>query len=76
MTKTRRAEGWRATTTAPGGPDMTVPVVAGADVEEGGLMTQIKIGIKDLLSDEPAPASKTEELPLPAEQKSAASPPP
>ena len=32
------------TITAPGVPEMTVPVFAGAEVEEGGIFTQIKIG--------------------------------
>ncbi|MEQ1866767.1 MAG: D-alanyl-D-alanine carboxypeptidase family protein [Micropepsaceae bacterium] len=53
--------------TAPGVPEMTVPVFAGAEVEEGGIFTQIKTGIKDLMSGEPEPASKTEDLTLPAE---------
>lgn len=66
----------KLTVTAPGVPDMTVPVFAGADVEQGGWMTQIKLGIKDLVSAEPEPASKTEELPVPVEPKSAAAPPP
>ena len=64
------------TITAPGVPETTVPVFAGAEVEEGGIFTQIKTGIKDLMSSAPEPASKTEELPLPAEQQPAEAPPP
>lgn len=64
----------RLTITAPGVPDMTVPVVAGADVEAGGLMTQIKVGIKELLSSDPESAPKTEELPLPGEPQAAEAP--
>lgn len=63
------------TITAPGVPEMIVPVFAGAAVEEGGLMTQIKTGIKDLMSGEPEPTSKTEELPLHGEPQSAEVPP-
>ncbi len=49
---------------APGIPDMTVPVFAGAAVESGGIFTQIKMGIKELLSSapEPEPASDTVSL--------------
>lgn len=49
---------------APGIPDMTVPVFAGATVESGGIFTQIKMGIKELLSSapEPQPASETVSL--------------
>jgi D-alanyl-D-alanine carboxypeptidase (penicillin-binding protein 5/6) len=64
------------TVNAPGVPEMTVPVFAGAEVEEGGIFTQIKTGIKDLVAGEPEPASKTEELPLPAEPQPAEAPPP
>jgi hypothetical protein len=43
---------------------MTVPVFAGATVESGGIFTQIKMGIKELLSStpEPQPASETVKL--------------
>jgi len=59
----------KLTITAPGVPEMLVPVYAGADVDEGGLMTQIKLGIKELLSSAPEPASKSEDVALPAETK-------
>ena len=66
----------KLTITAPGVPEMTVPVFAGADVEEGGLMTQIKIGINELMSGAPEPASKTEELTISGAPRSAEAAPP
>jgi serine-type D-Ala-D-Ala carboxypeptidase (penicillin-binding protein 5/6) len=71
---TRGQELGTLTVSVPGAPDKTFPVVAGAAVEEGGFMTQIKIGIKDLLADEPAPAMQTQDVPLPANPKSAEAP--
>ncbi|MEQ1753185.1 MAG: D-alanyl-D-alanine carboxypeptidase family protein [Micropepsaceae bacterium] len=46
--------------TVAGLPDIEVPVAAGGDVEEGGFMTQIKLGVKGLISSSPesAPVSK------------------
>jgi len=38
------------TITAPGAPDMTVPVYAGAAVDSGGVFTQMKVGLKALIS--------------------------
>jgi D-alanyl-D-alanine carboxypeptidase (penicillin-binding protein 5/6) len=58
----------KLTITAPGVPDMVVPVYAGADVESGGLFTQIKVGIKDLLSSQPEPKSATEDVAVPDAQ--------
>jgi D-alanyl-D-alanine carboxypeptidase (penicillin-binding protein 5/6) len=71
---TRGQELGKVTITAPGVPDTVVPVYAGADVEAGGLMTQIKLGIKDLLADKPDPASKSAPLPMPEEGRSAEAP--
>lgn len=50
----------KLTITAPGIPDMVVPVFAGAEVDSGGVFTQIKVGVKELLSSgpEPQPASE------------------
>jgi len=41
--------------TAPGAPSLTVPVFAGSAVESGGVFTQMKVGLKALISgrDEP-----------------------
>ncbi len=64
----------KLTITAPGVPDKIVPVFAGADVEEGGIFTQIKLGIKDLLSSKPEPVQASEDLTLPAEAQSAEAP--
>jgi serine-type D-Ala-D-Ala carboxypeptidase (penicillin-binding protein 5/6) len=55
----------KLTITAPGVPDMVVPVYAGADVESGGLFTQIKVGVKELLSSKPEPKPATEDVTLP-----------
>lgn len=58
----------KLTITAPGVPEMVVPVYAGAEVEAGGLMTQIKVGLKDILSSKPEPAPATEDVTLPESQ--------
>lgn len=50
------------TVTAPGVPDMTVPVFAGDAIEEGGLFTQMKVGLKALMADEPEKAEQAVEL--------------
>jgi D-alanyl-D-alanine carboxypeptidase (penicillin-binding protein 5/6) len=63
----------KLTISAPGIPDTTVPVYAGADVDSGGIFTQIKMGIKELISSgpEPQPASQTVKL----SEDTAAAPP-
>jgi D-alanyl-D-alanine carboxypeptidase (penicillin-binding protein 5/6) len=71
---TRGQELGKLTITAPGVPDTVVPVYAGADVESGGLMTDIKLGIKDLLSGKPEPAPKTADVPLQGDTQSAEAP--
>lgn len=55
----------KLTITAPGVPAVTVPVYAGAEVDTGGIFTQIKVGVKELLSGgaEPQAASETIKLP-------------
>jgi D-alanyl-D-alanine carboxypeptidase (penicillin-binding protein 5/6) len=58
----------KLTITAPGVPDMVVPVYAGADVEAGGLITQIKVGLKEILSSKPEPAPATDDITLPESQ--------
>lgn len=55
----------KLTITAPGVPDTVVPVYAGADVESGGLFTQIKVGLKEILSSKPEPAPATGDVTLP-----------
>lgn len=50
--------------TASGLPDMEVPVAAGADVEEGGFMTQVKLGVKGLISSSPEPAPTSKDVSL------------
>lgn len=55
----------KLTITAPGVPDMVVPVHAGADVESGGIVTQVKVGLKELLSSKPEPKPAAEEVSLP-----------
>jgi D-alanyl-D-alanine carboxypeptidase (penicillin-binding protein 5/6) len=57
----------KLTITAPGVPDVVVPVYAGADVEAGGLMTQIKVGLKEILSSKPQPAAASQDI-TPASQ--------
>jgi D-alanyl-D-alanine carboxypeptidase (penicillin-binding protein 5/6) len=52
----------KLTISAPGIPDKVVPVHAGDDVEAGGVITQIKMGLKELLSSKPEPAPTTEEV--------------
>lgn len=54
----------RLTISAPGMPDMTVPVFAGAAVESGGFFSQIKMGIKELLSSKPEPQATSEAVKL------------
>jgi len=55
----------KLTISAPGIPNKIVPVFAGADIEAGGIITQIKMGLKELLSSKPEPARTTEEVALP-----------
>lgn len=55
----------KLTISAPGVPEMIVPVYAGADVEAGGMFTQIKVGIKELLSSQPEQKAATEDVKLP-----------
>lgn len=55
----------KLTITAPGVPETVVPVYAGADVESGGLFTQIKVGLKEILSSKPEPAPATGDVTLP-----------
>lgn len=57
----------KLTITAPGMPETVVPVYAGAAVEAGGIFTQIKVGLKELLSSKPEPAAATKDVALPAE---------
>ena len=56
----------KLTITAPGVPTTTVPVYAGDEVEEGGIITQIKVGLKELLSSDrkSEPAEKPVTIPL------------
>lgn len=54
----------RLTISAPGIPDMTVPVFAGAAVDSGGIFSQIKMGIRELLSSEPEPQVASEAVQL------------
>lgn len=55
----------KLTISAPGVDDVVVPVHAGADVEAGGLITQVKVGLKELLSSKPEPKAASEEVSLP-----------
>jgi D-alanyl-D-alanine carboxypeptidase (penicillin-binding protein 5/6) len=64
---TRGQELGKLTITAPGVPETVVPVFADADVEAGGLITQIKVGLKELLSSKPEPSPAAQQLPLPEE---------
>jgi D-alanyl-D-alanine carboxypeptidase (penicillin-binding protein 5/6) len=63
----------KLTISAPGIPTVSVPVHAGASVDSGGLFTQIKVGVKELVSgsDEPRPTSQV--IKLPEESGAAAS---
>ena len=54
----------KLTISAPGVPETVVPVFAGAEVDSGGVFTQIKVGVKDLLSSGPDPQSKSEVVKL------------
>jgi D-alanyl-D-alanine carboxypeptidase (penicillin-binding protein 5/6) len=58
----RGAELGKLTITAPGVPDMVVPVFAGADVESGGIFTRIKLGVKGLFSGTPEPSESAVDL--------------
>jgi D-alanyl-D-alanine carboxypeptidase (penicillin-binding protein 5/6) len=51
--------------TAPGMPDLDVPVVAGATVDEGGLMSQVERGLTGLFSGTPEPAPVSQSVTLP-----------
>ena len=57
----------KLTITAPGVPETVVPVYAGADIEAGGWFTQIKVGIKELLSSAPEPAPTSQDVTPPAD---------
>jgi D-alanyl-D-alanine carboxypeptidase (penicillin-binding protein 5/6) len=57
----------KLTITAPGVAETVVPVYAGADVESGGWFTQIKVGIKELLSSTPEPAPTSQDVTPPAD---------
>jgi D-alanyl-D-alanine carboxypeptidase (penicillin-binding protein 5/6) len=65
----------KLTISAPGVPDTVVPVYAGAEVDSGGLFTQIKIGLKDLISGEPTPSPASELIQLPESAEANAAPP-
>lgn len=54
----------KLTITAPGIPATVVPVYAGADVDYGGIFTQIKVGVKELLSSGPEPQTASEVVKL------------
>ncbi len=54
----------KLTITAPGIPDVTVPVFAGAEVDSGGIFTQIKMGIKELISSGPEPQPSSQAVKL------------
>lgn len=42
--------------------DLEVPVSAGADVEEGGFITQMKLGVKGIFSGSPEPSAVSREV--------------
>jgi serine-type D-Ala-D-Ala carboxypeptidase (penicillin-binding protein 5/6) len=54
----------KLTISAPGLPDTVVPVFAGAAVDSGGLFTQIRVGVKELLSSGPEPQTASEVVKL------------
>lgn len=62
----------KVTFTAENALPLEVPVAAGADVEEGGLMTKIKLGVTDLFSGGPQPAQLSKDLSMPTEQPATA----
>lgn len=62
----------KVTFTAHNAPPLEVPVAAGADVEEGGLMTKIKLGVTDLFSGGSQPAQVSKDLIIPTEQPATA----
>ncbi|MBP6012018.1 MAG: D-alanyl-D-alanine carboxypeptidase [Alphaproteobacteria bacterium] len=64
----------KLTISAPGVPEFAVPVTAGANIEEGGVFTQIKLGVKGLFSGRPDSAATTAELNLPDDSEPAAPP--
>ncbi len=51
------------TITAPGAPAMSVPVYAGSAVDSGGVLTQIKVALRSLMSGKEEPQSRS--LPVP-----------
>ncbi len=59
---------------APGVSEVIVPVIAGSAVEDGGVFTQIKLGVKGLFSGRPDSAATTAELNLPDDSEPAAPP--
>ena len=69
---TKGQEVGKLTITAPGLPDVVVPVVAGADVEDGGLFTRIKIGVRGMIAGRPDSNATTAELKLPGDGEPAA----
>lgn len=69
---TKGQEVGKLTVTAPGMPEVVLPVIAAADVEDGGLFTRIKIGVQGLLSSRPDSAATTAELNLPDKSEPAA----
>lgn len=64
----------KLTITAPGIPDVTVPVFAGAEVDSGGIFTQIKMGIKELISSGPEPQPSSQAVKLSEDTAAATQP--
>jgi D-alanyl-D-alanine carboxypeptidase (penicillin-binding protein 5/6) len=50
--------------TATGMPEMTIPVAAGADVEEGGFFSMIERGVRGLVSDTAEPQKVSRDVPV------------
>ena len=58
----------KLTITAPGIESLSATVHAGANVDSGGLMTKMKLGLQELFSSEREPTQVSEQLTLPESQ--------
>ena len=62
----------KVTISIPNAPPLEVPVSAGADVEDGGLMKKIRLGVAELFSGTPEPTQVNKDVAIPQDRTAAA----